>query len=376
MIDPKDFIKALKRENIKFVTGVPDSLFKSLCLEFEKNPTGINHLTASNEGSSIGLAIGHYLSKKKPALVYLQNSGLGNTVNPLVSLADEKIYKIPIILLIGWRGEIDNNNFQIKDEPQHQKQGIITKKLLETLGINYLELNSKSNVNHVLKKIKKYVLKKSLPAAILVRKDTFRNNKVIKKIKKKYPLSREAALKILVKQIPNFIPKISTTGMLSRELNELNKNLKLKSSTFLTVGGMGHALSIASGIAIAKPNKKVLCLDGDGALLMHMGALTTSSNINNLIHVLFNNESHDSVGGQKTSSNKIDFVKVAKASGYFYAISVSKKLQIEKTIKKALKQKYNSFVEIKCNAGHRENLTRPNRSPSENKKLFMNFLDI
>ena len=370
MISPKLFLKALKSNKINFITGVPDSMFSSLCLYLEKNFNSPNHIVAANEGSSIGIAIGYYLAKKKIPLVYLQNSGLGNVLNPIISLANKQIYKIPMILLIGWRGEI-KNNIQIKDEPQHLFQGKITEKFLKLININCIKIDSCSNIFEVIRKAKKLAEKKSQPVAILVRKNTFLNKNYSKNISNK-KLIREEFLKELCKNIPNNIPRISTTGMLSRELYEISKK---RSNFFMCVGGMGHAISLATGIATSTvKNKKVICLDGDGAALMHMGSMSSSSKCNNLIHILFNNNSHDSVGGQKTAAQNLKFINIAKAIGYTNVYSISKVNKISDVLKKCLSNKKSSFIEINCRSGHRNNLIRPEDKLEFSKIEFMNFL--
>jgi phosphonopyruvate decarboxylase len=345
-------------------------MFSSLCLYLEKNINSPNHIVAANEGSSIGIAIGYYLAKKTIPLVYLQNSGLGNVLNPIISLANKQIYKIPMILLIGWRGEI-KNNIQIQDEPQHLFQGKITEKVLKLIDINCIKLDSSSNIFEVIRRAKKLAEKKSQPVAILVRKNTFLNKNYSKNILNK-KLTREEFLKELCKNIPNNIPRISTTGMLSRELYEISKK---RSNFFMCVGGMGHAISLATGVATSTTkNKKVICLDGDGAALMHMGSMSSSSKCNNLIHILFNNNSHDSVGGQKTAAQNLKFINIAKAIGYTNVYSISKVNKISDVLKKCLSNKKSSFIEINCRSGHRNNLIRPEDKLVFRKIEFMNFL--
>ncbi len=374
MINLGKIISVLKKNKIEFISGVPDSLFKDLCFKFEdlyKN----NHIVAANEGSSIGLAIGYHLATGKLPVIYLQNSGLGNTINPLISLASSKVYKIPMILIIGWRGEVINKK-QIKDEPQHKEQGIITLKLLKTMNINYKILNYNSNFEKVFTNLKKKSLKFSRPYAIVVRKNTFIQDKINSKVNKKNKITftREEALKILIKELPNNLPKISTTGMLSRELNEINIRNNSEKNTFMCVGGMGHAVSVASGVAIKKKKKQVICLDGDGAITMHLGALATSAKIKNMIHIVFNNDAHDSVGGQKTASHGIKYFKVAKSLGYKYCFRVTNKKNLINIIKKILRFRDSSFLEIVCSKGSRSNLSRPRKDMQIYKKLFQNFL--
>jgi phosphonopyruvate decarboxylase len=374
MIEINDITATLKKKKIEFISGVPDSIFKDLCLEFENNFKR-EHIVAANEGSSIGLAIGYHLATNKIPIVYLQNSGLGNIVNPITSLASSKVYKIPMILIIGWRGEVLRNE-QLKDEPQHKDQGMITKEMLKTLNIDYKILDKKSNFKKVFSELNKKTIKSSKPVAMLVRRNIFSKNK-LKKISpnKNYKtFSREDALLTLLKQIPNTIPKISTTGMLSRELNEYNEKNNLEKNTFMCVGGMGHAVSVAAGVAFKKKTK-VLCLDGDGAITMHLGSLSTSAKMKNIIHVVFNNDSHDSVGGQKTSSSGIAYHQLAKTLGYGFSKCVKDEKNLRKALKSILKNKKSSFLEIICSKGNRKDLSRPKKKMLTYKKFFKKFLN-
>ena len=370
MIEPSEFVKCLSKTKIDFFTGVPDSLFKSLCIYLEKKQKKNNFITA-NEGSSVGLAIGYYLAKKKLPLIYLQNSGLGNAVNPLLSMANDKVYGIPLFLLIGWRGEFYKKK-QIKDEPQHRKQGLVTEKLLKVLDIKYKILNKNTNLEKTIKDLAKYALEKNKPVGLLVRKNIFKNN-LKKKITSNY-FTREDALKAVVKNIPKNSIKISTTGMLSRELNELNLINNSTKNTFMCVGAMGHTISIASGIAISKPNKKIFCFDGDGSFLMHLGASTTSANLKNIIHIVFNNRSHDSVGGHDTSAPDLNLKDIAIKLGYGICKIAKSEKQIKKVLKNQIKNKKNLFLEIICSRGNRKNLTRPGKPLKIYKQEFLKFI--
>jgi len=376
MIDPDNFLSALKKAKISFVTGVPDSLLKDLCACIQ-NKLKKNHIIATNEGSAIGLAIGHFLATKKPALVYMQNSGLGNAINPLTSLASNEVYGIPMILLIGWRGEILKNNKQIKDEPQHKKQGKITLSQLKLLNIPYKIINSKTKkINLIIKSLKNIALKKRTPVAIVVKKNTFSKLEDSSKKYLKNYLYREDVIKEITKEIKEKHFIVSTTGMASRELYETRKLSNQNSyKDFLTIGGMGHASQIATGIALMKPKKKIICLDGDGAALMHMGSMAISSQCKNLIHIIINNKSHDSVGGQPTKGETLDFTKISKACGYKYNKVIKQKKDIRKEIRKALNKKDNSLIVINCKKGFRKNLGRPNQSLQLRKNMFIKYLN-
>jgi phosphonopyruvate decarboxylase len=375
MINPQDFAKALKNNNIDFITGVPDSLLKDICAYITTFFSEKQHLIATNEGSAIALAIGSYLASGKVPLVYMQNSGLGNIINPLSSLADIEVYSIPIILLIGWRGELDINQIQIHDEPQHVKQGKITEGQLKLLGIPYIILDSNSDIINVIDRMHKLSLENSSPVAILVRKNTFSTFKIETNYNDNL-LTRENVIEILANGLINF-PIVSTTGMASRELFEIRKkNNQGHYRDFLTVGGMGHASQIAAGISLVKPDCKVVCLDGDGALLMHMGSMAISATIPNIIHIVLNNGSHDSVGGQPTMGRKLVFKEIADKFNYKLTMTANSEDEIKECIEKIIKTDGSCFLEINCSTGARKDLGRPDRSPSQNKKDFMNFLKI
>ena len=368
MICTKDFVKGLNEADVNFVSGVPDSLLKDICAEITKSLPKEKHIIATNEGSAIALAIGYYLRSSQPGLVYMQNSGLGNAVNPLTSLADQKVYSIPMLLLIGWRGGIDVDGNRVQDEPQHIKQGEVTLDQLDILGIPYIIIDKNTlNIKNIIKEVATKAKKINGPVAIIVRKGSFSSSK-LKDKKNNYLLSREEAIKIITRNIPNDIQVVSTTGVASRELFEIRKSYEEGHDLdFLTVGGMGHASSIAAGIAIADKEKKIICIDGDGAALMHLGALAISSDFSNLIHILINNEVHDSVGAQPTKGSVIEFDKVASLLGYKYTTEVNNEDQIIDSLNKAISTDFSSFISIKVNPGFRNDLGRPTRTPVENK---------
>ncbi len=369
MIEIPEFIKELKKNDLNFFTGVPDSLMKDFCLYLEAK-LHKNNYVSPNEGSAVSIGIGYHLATKKIPIVYLQNSGLGNIINPIISLVDRKVYKIPLFLLIGWRGEL-NNGKQIKDEPQHLKQGEITERLLNKLGIKYATLGQGSNFKKTIKKLKNYAKKNSKPVALLIRKNTFKKT-ILRKIKnERKKITRESSLKLFHNLMPTKSNIVSTTGMLSRELNELNN--QNKHNIFMCVGGMGHAISIAIGLAINK-KKTIYCFDGDGSFLMHLGSSTISSKLNNLVHIVFNNKSHDSVGGQKTCATDLNLANVAKTLGYKNV----KKLNSEKDIKNFFKSKKkisgSLFLEVACSKGSRSNLSRPKKNLKFYKENFMRLI--
>ena len=374
MIQPKNFCSVLNKNNISFFSGVPDSLLKNFCAYIIENVNRERNIIAANEGNAVALAVGHYLATGEIGLVYMQNSGLGNATNPLLSLADPKVYNIPVLLLIGWRGEPGKN-----DEPQHIKQGEVTLELLKTMGIKY-EILSK-NEDDMEKNIENaaaYMERTKNPYALVISKDTVSSYGLKYTGDIRYGLSREEVLRHIVSNVDNNSAIVSTTGKTSREVFELRKELNQgHSKDFLTVGSMGHALSIAASIALAQPARDIYCIDGDGALLMHMGGLAIVGGMSpdNLKHIVINNGAHDSVGGQPTVGFNIDMQKIAEGSGYKLVLQAETKEELLKAIKKLNNSKELTFLEVKINRGSRSDLGRPTVTPVENKEEFMKFLD-
>ena len=373
MIDPIEFVASLEKLGVRFVTGVPDSLLKSVCACFMSRLSQAEHVIATNEGSAVGLAIGHYLATGRPALVYMQNSGLGNVVNPVTSLAAPEVYGIPMIFLIGWRGEILDDGSQLNDEPQHVLQGQITIAQLQIMGIPFriVEGNTKT-VEPVLGELIGMAMSRPGPAALVVRRQTFAPFKSAKPDHDKSLLLREAAINALIAALPDNVPIVSTTGMASRELFELREaSGRGHHRDFLTVGGMGHAAQIAAGIALAEKDRQVVCLDGDGAVLMHMGGMTLCADCSNLLHIVINNGAYDSVGGQPTKGAVVDFTRIAAACGYKRVSRAMTADEIAKNVQAMLESGVSSFLEIKCKPGARPDLGRPTHSSGRIKTAFM-----
>lgn len=374
MVDVQVFVKKLKEHGLSFFTGVPDSLLKSFCSYLLDHPEDVENVICANEGGAIGLAAGYYLGAGNPACVYMQNSGIGNAVNPLLSLADPNIYSIPMLMVIGWRGEPGK-----KDEPQHLKQGKTTLELLQIMGIEYKILDDNTQKACMqLDDLITVMNSDSKPVALVIRKDIFKQYNHNQLDGEKELLSREKALETILELLPEDCVLVSTTGMASRELFELReKRHEGHEKDFLTVGSMGHASQIALGIALTHPEKKVVCLDGDGALLMHLGSLAIigKQSPENYIHIVLNNQAHDSVGGQPTAADILDIKNLAVTLGYGHSESVADINGIKMGLRKMIEQKGPSFLEIKIRKGARKDLGRPTLSPIENKQLFMNFIN-
>ena len=373
MINCKEFYKLLVKNRVDFFTGVPDSLLRDFNAYIMDNVSEIRHIIAANEGGAIALASGYHLATGRIGLVYMQNSGQGNAVNPLISLADPDVYSIPILLLIGWRGEPG-----VKDEPQHVKQGKITLSLLETLDIPYKILpDAIENAKSTLEWAVNSAIERKGPTALVVRKGTFEAYELKDKIETNYELNREGALKLVIEQIDPLEIVVSTTGMTSRELFEYREKIgQGHEKDFLTVGSMGHCSQIALGIALEKSERQVYCFDGDGAVIMHMGSLAIIGQMKpkNFRHIVFNNGAHDSVGGQPTVGFKIDIPAIAKACGYKEAWKAETEKDIREKMMLLKKSKGPSLLEILINKGARNYLGRPTTTPIQNKESFMKFL--
>lgn len=373
MINPSIFFNALTSKGVDFFTGVPDSLLKDICAYIADHAPEGKHVISANEGASIGLAVGNYLASGKIPLVYMQNSGFGNTVNPLLSIADDDVYGIPMLLLIGWRGEP-----RVKDEPQHVKQGKVSEELLQAMKIPYQIIDRDSDIEVVLENAVTIAKSEKKPYALLVRKNAFEKYKLLGDKQSSFPLNREGAVKLIIDQLHTDDIVVSTTGKTSREVFEYREELdQSHERDFLTVGAMGHTSSIAMGIALEKKDRNVICMDGDGSVLMHMGSLAINGmmkNLTNFKHIVINNGAHDSVGGQPTVGFDIDFPKIADASGYTSVDNAYEITEIKEKLAAMFEHKGRAFLEIKVNKGAREDLGRPTTTPKENKEAFQQFL--
>ena len=379
MIRPQFFYELLQTNGTDFFTGVPDSLLKNFCAYLTDTVASKNHIIAANEGCAVGLAAGHYFATKTIPLVYMQNSGLGNTVNPLLSLADKAVYSVPLLLVIGWRGEPG-----VHDEPQHITQGKVTCALLDAMEIPYaiLETDEEKAVVQIIHAYK-MIKERNAPFALVVRKDCFAPYTLKSNDSVPTEMTREQAIEQIIAHAPSNAVFVSTTGMASRELYELReKNQQKHDTDFLTVGSMGHASQIALGIALCKRDKTVICIDGDGAALMHLGALSTigTQKPKNMVHIVLNNGAHDSVGGQPTVARNINLCAIAEACGYGQAVCVRTQAELTVALTNALAQPNAIdmaaiFIEILVSKGSRPDLGRPKSSPIENKRAFMALLE-
>ncbi len=357
-----------------FYTGVPDSQLKALC-NYLMDTYGIDphhHIIAANEGNCTALAAGYHLATGKVPVVYMQNSGEGNIINPVASLLNDKVYAIPMIFIIGWRGEPG-----IHDEPQHIYQGEVTCKLLDDMDIANFVIGRETTDEELAEVLLKFngILKQGKQVALVVRKGALTDAPKVS-YSNNNTMMREEIIQHIVKASGED-PIVSTTGKASRELFETRvANGQRHKYDFLTVGSMGHSSSIALGIALNKPTTRIWCVDGDGAVLMHMGSMTVigSNKPKNLIHIVINNGAHETVGGMPTVAGSIDMVGVAKACGYPNAVCVDNFDDLDKELESAKGRDALSLIEVKCSIGAREDLGRPTTTALENKQNFMDYL--
>ncbi|MCI9631621.1 MAG: phosphonopyruvate decarboxylase [Ruminococcus sp.] len=357
-----------------FYVGVPDSQLKALCNylmdRFGTDPK--HHIIAANEGNCAALAAGYHLATGKVPVVYMQNSGEGNIINPAASLLSDKVYAIPVIFIIGWRGEPG-----VYDEPQHVFQGEITIKLLEDMDIATFVIGKDTTDDDVIGAMERFrtMLNSGKDVAFVIRKGALTDGPKVE-YKNDNTMLREEVIRHIV-EISGTDSIISTTGKTSRELFEIREdNRQSHKYDFLTVGSMGHSSSIALGIAINKPNNKIWCIDGDGAVLMHMGAMAIigANKPKNLIHIIINNGTHETVGGMPTVSYIIDIANVAKSCGYPNAVCVDCFEDLDKELKAAKLKNELSLIEVKCSIGARDDLGRPTTSLYNNKQLFIEYI--
>lgn len=360
--------------NVDFYTGVPDSLLKPLC-NYLMDTYGIDskhHMIAANEGNCTAIAAGYHLATGKVPAVYMQNSGEGNVINPLASLLNDKVYAIPMIFIVGWRGEPG-----VHDEPQHIYQGEVTVKLLEDMDVAAYVVTKETTEEELDEQMQVFrsLLAKGKDVAFVVKKGALSFEKNVEYSNKNH-MRREEIIEHIV-NVSKEDPILSTTGKASRELFEIReKNGQSHKYDFLTVGSMGHTSSIALGVVLQKPQQKIWCIDGDGAMLMHMGAMAVigANKPSNLVHIVINNGAHETVGGLPTVASEINLVKMAEACGYPYAVRVSEFEQLDKELQAAKERRELTLIEVECAIGAREDLGRPTTTALENKENFMRYL--
>lgn len=372
----ENFVKKIKELGIDSLIGVPDSTLKQFCDYINTDGKDeLKHYVPANEGAAVGMAVGVYLSTAKPACIYMQNSGLGNVVNPVTSIANSEVYDIPMLFVTGWRGEPGK-----KDEPQHKFMGKVTENMYDVMDIAYEVIGAETTdteLDEIFVQAGK-ALESNKQFAIIVKKDTF-EKRVGGTYKNEYSIIREEAIAQIIRQLQPSDAVVSTTGKISREVYEQSDMIHgSHAQDFLTVGGMGHASMIALGFALNQPDKRVYCLDGDGAVLMHMGSLAFIANENpqNLVHICINNGAHESVGGMPTGVSGRTFAPIAEASGYEKVYHVETMEQLEKALATIRTEQKLTFLEIMVSVGSRDDLGRPKETAVENKQNFMKYHEV
>lgn len=376
MINLKKYLECLKKLGVDFISGVPDTLLNDLCLAIESDWPKDKHVLAANEGNAIALATGYHLANGSVPMVYMQNSGMGNALNPLISLTDSAVYSIPLVLLIGWRGEPGSG-----DWPQHQRQGELSPQLLDLLNIPFKVLvPDESQVIEATEWAFKTALGSSSPTALLVKKGVLalKEKAGFLDVEQPYTVTREESINAILDAAPQNACFVASTGRITRELFALREQRNESHDLdFLNVGAMGHALSIASGIASAQPNRPVICLDGDGAAIMHLGSLPITANLKqkNLLHVVLNNGVHESVGGQSTVGHKVSLTSVAREVGYNTIPAYVEDLGgLVDAVRGLTSSKRCSFLEMRIKKGMRKEMPILKMSPADSKKSFMNSI--
>jgi len=373
MINSRAFLGTLQTAGIHFYAGVPDSLLKAFCACLSDHVESKFHIITGNEGGAVALATGYHLATGRVPLVYMQNSGFGNCINPLLSLADPEVYSIPMLLLVGWRGEPG-----LPDEPQHVKQGRVQGKLFDAMEIPWAIIGPETNDYEMI--ICESIARaesENRPVALVVSQGTFEPYNSTREDHDMPVLTREEALEVLLHSLGERDIVVSTTGMISREVFEIRAAAHMgHHRDFLTVGSMGHCSQIALGIALEKKSRQVYCIDGDGSMLMHMGSLAITGNMQpeNFRHVVINNGAHDSVGGQPTAGFSIDIPAIATACGYRDSRCVHDRATLTKGMDWLKKSVGPLLMEVCVKKGARNDLGRPDRKPVENKKQFMDYL--
>ncbi len=369
------FLDACLEEGIDFYSGVPDSFLSALCNELflRYGTDGHEHIVAHNEGGAIALCAGHYLATGRPGLCYMQNSGLGNAVNPLASLTDQKVYGIPCLLVIGWRGQPGQ-----KDEPQHVRQGAVTLDQLTLLDIPWRILPTGVSRESFLSAFHDLLpeLKRGRVSALVLEKEALSKGEA-PDYRNPFRMSREDAAGILLNAAAADDVFVCTTGKLSREVFEWRERRKEShEKDFLTVGSMGHASMIALRLAEECPYRRIWCLDGDGAMLMHLGALAIigERHPRNLIHVVINNQAHETVGGLPVCNRHLPVAELAHAAGYASVQTVCTAKELEQLLSKLTDCPLPLLLEVRCANGARPDLGRPTSTPNENRDALMAYI--
>jgi phosphonopyruvate decarboxylase len=371
MLSPEKLVRWLAENGVTFATGIPDSVLGGLCWELMKETSGINHVIACNEAAAVATAIGWHIGTNSIPLVYLQNSGLGSAVNPLASLAAGEVFHVPVLLLIGWRGKPGR-----LDEPQHRLMGSATVPILNCLGIPVDELPPDEEIAHdAITKIFGEIRVTGESRALVVEMGTIGPSESI-------PWSRyhaglwtgAEALRHLCRRMPKDDLCVSTVGLVSRLLAAYRSGHRQEpANDLLAVGGLGLVSQLALGLALATPTRRIWCFDGDGSLLMHLGALTSvgASKPKNFVHVLFNNGIHESVGGLPSANQDTAFLQISRACGYKWDASAANAADLDILDHWLQDRDGPYFLELRVSRNVDLEVGRPRTSPRANKDMVM-----
>ena len=373
MIDQNTLFDQLNAMGLYFFTGVPDSLLNDFCLHLVNNVPDCQHIMAANEGNAIGIAAGYHMATSKIPVVYMQNSGIGNATNPLLSLTHPCVYSIPLILLIGWRGDP-----AIKDHAQHKKQGELTPVLMEDMDIPYQVLDADDTVIEKFQWAANKAKELNAPVALIAKKAILTQKEKKQEYAESPLMNREEAISAVLDVFGKDAIYLATTGRATRELHEqIMIHGFSHEIEFLNVGAMGHLSSIGLGLAVGAPDKKIVVFDGDAAAVMHMGSLATNGRYQpkNLIHIVLNNGVNESVGGQKSSGQVINLTAVAKGCGYeTIPAFVESKEDLQKAVKQLAESNHLSFLDVHIRQGIRKDMPGLKIEHQHAKTALMNYL--
>ena len=374
MIDQNTLFDQLNVMGLNFFTGVPDSLLNDFCLHLVNNVPDCQHIMAANEGNAIGIAAGYHMATGKIPVVYMQNSGIGNATNPLVSLTHPCVYGIPLILLIGWRGDP-----AIKDHAQHKKQGELTPVLMEDMDIPYQVLDADDTVIEKFQWAANKAKELNAPVALIAKKAILTQKEKKQEYAESPLMNREEAISAVLDVFGKDAIYLATTGRATRELHEqIMIHGFGHEIEFLNVGAMGHLSSIGLGLAVGAQDKKIVVFDGDAAAVMHMGSLATNGRYQpkNLIHIVLNNGVNESVGGQKSSGQVINLTAIAKGCGYeTIPAFVESKEDLRKAVKQLADSNHLSFLDVHVRQGIRKDMPVLKIEHQHAKTALMNYLN-
>ena len=373
MVNQQTLFQELDKLGVKFFTGVPDSLLNDFCLYLVNNIPDGRHVMAANEGNAIAIAAGNYMATGNIPVVYMQNSGIGNATNPLLSLTHDCVYGIPMILVIGWRGDPS-----INDHAQHKKQGELTPVLMSDMDIPYEILDADDTVIDKFTWAVNKAKEISAPVALIAKKAILTQKEKKQTYADSKLMNREEAVAAVVDVIGEDAIYLGTTGRATREVHEqLIAHGIGEGHEWQNVGSMGHVSSVGLGLALARPDKRIVVFDGDAAAVMHMGALATNCRYKagNMLHIVLNNGVNESVGGQPSAGYLIDLTTIAKACGYrTVGHPVETKEELQQIVRENHSGEMPLFIDVHVRQGIRSDMPKLNIDHKAQKETLMKNL--